>query len=140
MEDRIMEYSVTMSESKKYVMIRVMVPVTRDIALRFTRDAKAMAEMGGTRIDRFLFDMSKAHNIAGVGSNYDFAYSDMAKLEVDRSARSAVLVGPTDSTHDFPELVLRNAGYNVRVFTNEEEAVAWLLQTNAAPDTPPIGR
>lgn len=50
----------------------------------------------------------------------------MAEPELHRDVRAAILVDATDRKHDFVETVSRNAGYNVRVFDDEEAAIAWL--------------
>jgi hypothetical protein len=49
---------------------------------------------------------------------------------LERDNRAAILVDPTDRSHDFVEVVSRNAGYNVRVFIEEERAIAWLEEAS----------
>jgi hypothetical protein len=40
-----------------------------------------------------------------------------------------MLTSPNDKSHDFIETVLRNAGYDVKLFVNESEAITWLEET-----------
>lgn len=77
-------------------------------------------------MDRFLFDLRAARNVESISASYQYAYRDMPAMQISRSARSAVLVSPGDHSHDFMETLCRNAGYNVSIFTNANEAVAWL--------------
>jgi len=50
----------------------------------------------------------------------------LPKQDLSTSARVALLVAPEDHSHDFVELVVRNAGYNVRLFRNEGQAKSWI--------------
>jgi len=47
-------------------------------------------------------------------------------LDLQKNARSAILTSRDDRSHDMVETFMRNAGYNVRIFTDESAAVAWL--------------
>jgi hypothetical protein len=61
-------------------------------------------------INKYLVDVTKARNTDTVLGNYEFAYTDMKKTEgIDKYARVAVLVSPEDHSHDFVEIVARNA-------------------------------
>jgi hypothetical protein len=75
---------------------------------------------------RYLYDLRNAPNIESVTSNYEFAYKEMPKSPLDANATVALLADPEDRSHDFVETVMRNAGFNVRLFSEKEEAVAWL--------------
>ncbi len=79
-----------------------------------------------TNIKRLLTDVRGAPNISSVYQNYEYAYKDMIDLKLQRDVRSAILVDDADTTHDFLETVVRNAGYNLQVFRSESAAIAWL--------------
>ena len=77
-------------------------------------------------IKRFLFDVRSANNVSSIIENYLFAYEGSASLDMPRDVRSAILISEEDHSHDFIEVTFRNAGYNVRIFTDESSAVKWL--------------
>ncbi len=124
-----MKYKLTLAESGKYVICQVFEPVTTEFALEF---GKAAADASHQHdVSRQLYDVRAVRNVASVHHNYDFAYKDMELLELDNTNRAAILVDPNDRSHDFVEIVSRNAGYNVRVFTDEQKAIAWLEEETA---------
>jgi hypothetical protein len=119
-----MKYKISAAASGKYVVCEVLEPVTTEFALEF---GKATAdESHRLGINRQLYDVRTVRNVSSVYHNYDFAYKDMVNLELEHDNRAAILVDPTDRTHDFVEVVSRNAGYNVKVFIDEKVAIEWL--------------
>src|SRR5512145_2634310 len=121
-----MEYTMDIPEHRTYVRVVVTGKITREFAGRYSIASKDLADKNGLK--RFLFDLRDARNVESTIQNYQYAYSDMPKFDLDRQARAAILRDPDDHSHDFIELVSRNAGYNVRFFTDETEAVAWLSE------------
>ena len=123
-----MPYTIALSADGKYIICRVSGEVTVEIAREF-RDA--FVRMSHThKVRRFLTDARGAPNRSSVFENYSYAYADLKEIEFPRDSRSAILVNPTDHSHDFVETVARNAGYNVRIFHDEANAVAWLVSGN----------
>jgi hypothetical protein len=98
--------------------------MTLEIAREFTRDLDSLSHAKNIKL--FLIDVREAPNTSSVFQNYNFAYQDMKDLNLQRDVRSAILTSPTDSTHDFVEMVTQNAGYNVQIFHDENAAIAWL--------------
>lgn len=47
---------------------------------------------------------------------------------IDESARVALLVSLDDRSHNFVEIVTQNADFHVKLFTDREEAVTYLLK------------
>ncbi|MDY6943545.1 MAG: hypothetical protein SVU69_11130 [Pseudomonadota bacterium] len=117
-------YDISISGNGNYIICRVDVPITKEIARDYSLDVDRLSRE--KNIKRFLFDLRRAPNIESTFDNYDYAYEDMPDMRLQRDVRSAVLVSPDDHSHDFPETVMRNAGYNVRLFTDLEAAVVWL--------------
>lgn len=111
-----------MSDDQKYIICRVTGPMGADTAREFGQAMDALSR--DRHVDRFLTDVRNAINVSGVLDNYRFAHEDMTDFQ--RTARSAILTAPGDRSHDFVETVARNAGYIVRIFDDEETAVAWL--------------
>lgn len=119
-----MKYKIHAAPSGKYVVCEVFEPVTTEFALEFGK--ATVDESHRLGLNRQLYDVRTVRNISSVYHNYDFAYKDMEVLELESDNRAAILVAPTDRTHDFVEVVSRNAGYNVKVFIDEKKAIEWL--------------
>ncbi len=119
-----MSYAVTLSESRRFLVITVEGSITVELARSFAREASRVS--GDSGINRFLFDVREASNVDSVIANYRFAYEDMPALGLSRSARSAILTREDDRSHEFVELAAQNAGYLVRLFSERGAAVAWL--------------
>jgi hypothetical protein len=124
-----MPFEVSVDKNDTYVLVRVTGAFSRQVAVEI---AKAASERGrATNLKAYLYDVREAPNVESPVSNYDFANSDMPALRLDRTARVAILTAPGDRSHAFPETVVRNAGYGVRLFTDGSEAIAWLLGAGA---------
>lgn len=119
-----MSYTITPSENGRYIVCRVQGRISGENVLADTRELDEMSRT--LNIQRFLNDVRDAFNDLGILGNYNFAYKDMSELNLQRDVRAAILVNPTDNSHDFLETVARNAGYGMRLFRNEEAAIAWL--------------
>lgn len=119
-----MKFNISLAESGKYVRCTVFEPVTSEFALEFGKAAVEASQQHG--ISRQFYDVRAVRNVNSVYHNYDFAYKDMVNLELEFNNRAAILVDPADRSHDFVEVVSRNAGYNVRVFVDEVQAITWL--------------
>jgi len=52
----------------------------------------------------------------------------MQKDIFDRNAKVAFLIHPDDHSHDFIEVVFRNAGFNARLFREKENALKFLSE------------
>lgn len=119
-----MDYDISVSKNEKYILVKVNKPMTNNLGRRCGADA---TELGKSKnIKCYLFDLRGAPNIENVMNNYEFAYRDMDNFHFPRGTRSALLTDPDDKSHDFMETVFRNAGFNVRLFTCENSAIAWL--------------
>lgn len=119
-----MNYTMEISENRKYIRTVVTGKITREFAGRYSVAASEFGKANG--IDRFLFDVRDARNVESTMQNYQYAYTDLPRLELERKVRVAIFRDPEDHSHDFIELVAANAGYNVRFFDDEESALAWL--------------
>jgi hypothetical protein len=120
-----MAIEISVAESGKYLVSRVTGEINSDIARELGAQTERVARETG--ISNRLVDLRDTPNTQSVASNYDFAYKELEEI-VDRSTKSAVLVSPGDDSHDFVMLAVRNAGFNGRKFTDEEAAIAWLLE------------
>ncbi|MCZ7557209.1 MAG: STAS/SEC14 domain-containing protein [Bacteroidia bacterium] len=121
-----MHYHMDIPDHGTYVRVIVTGNITREFAGRYSVASKALADQHGLK--RFLFDLRGARNVESTIQNYQYAYTDMPRFELDRLSRAAIIRDVDDHSHDFIELVARNAGYNVRIFVSEDTAIAWLQE------------
>jgi len=125
-----MSYSASLSENGKFIVCMMEDPITLDDAKEFASKVDRLSRATGVK--RVFTDVRGAPNVLSVFENYDFAYKILEGLQIQRDVRAATLVDRTDSTHNFAETVIRNAGYNMRLFKDEEAAIAWLFEGNSA--------
>ncbi len=119
-----MSYTIELSEGGKYIVCRVTGQVTVEIARAFTKELNRWSR--SLDVKRFLTDVRDAPNASSTFENYEFAYKDLADLDVQRDSRAAILAAPSDRSHDFVEMVVQDAGFSVRIFHDEDAAIAWL--------------
>ena len=124
-----MDFETFLSESKKFIVCRALAPITEEITRNMTVEIAKLAEQTGVR-DR-LIDIRGFPNLMSTTVNYDLAYKDMEAMQIDRSTKVASLQSPGETSHDFVCNAIRNSGFNLRVFTDEAAAVAWLEECNA---------
>jgi hypothetical protein len=122
-----MEHRIEPSEQGDYIVLKVVGELDGATMIKCIIEAHAKGiEMG---VKRYLVDATEARNIDSVLGNYDFAYSDMKTTPgIDKSARVAGLVSPTDHSHDFVETLLLNAGLTFRLFTDPDAALGFLRE------------
>lgn len=122
-----MKYSISPSEDGKYILLKVNGEMTRAMAMQQNIEAHALGAKLG--INRYLTDLTEAANVDSVVNNYEFVNVDMqTEPRINRYARVAVLVSPDDHSHDFIETVAKNAGLNVKLFTDRLEAIDHLTK------------
>ncbi len=119
-----MGYTIEVSESRKFLRVRPDRPITAELARQWAPELQELGRRHG--IQRYLFDARSLPNVSSVTQNYTFAYKDADTLKLQRDVRSAILVSPDDASHNFVEIPMDNAGYSVRIFTDECAAVKWL--------------
>jgi hypothetical protein len=120
-----MDYQITPSEDRLYIVITVQGEINRQIAMHINQKAHEMGKETG--VNRYLMDLRESRNSDSVVDQYEFAYRDMqSTVEIDRYARVALLVAPEDHSHDFIVTVCVNSGLNVALFTDMQQAIHFL--------------
>jgi len=121
------EYRITPSQKREYIHLEVVGAFTSKTLMKCIVETHTLGmELG---IHRYLMDASKARNIDSVLGTYEFAHAEMKHTEgIDPRARVAALVSPGDHSHDFVETVSQNAGMALKLFTDREEALAFLAR------------
>lgn len=107
--------SIAPSADRKYIILRIVGDYTRQRAISHTVEAHALGRQLG--IKRYLVDMTESRNTESVLANYEFARQEIWDVpEIDKTALVAIVVSPSDHSHDFVETVARNAGLLVTIF------------------------
>jgi hypothetical protein len=119
-----MTYSITASDDKKYILVKVTGNISRQLAIQYNLEAHALGKELG--IDRFLLDFTECKNTDTVLRNYKYVYDDMKNPGINQAARTAMLVSSNDHSHDFIEALFKDAGVDVTLFHDRELAV-WHL-------------
>lgn len=122
-----MAHTISLSEDKKYILLRVIGEQTRKLSMQQNIESHTLGRQLG--INRYLVDLREARNTEPVLDKYSFAYEDMQNApEIDKLARVAFVVSPDDHSHDFVVTVAQNAGFNVNKFTDFDQAVQHLTK------------
>ena len=124
-----MTYSIEVSACGRYIHCRAHQPITATLAQDFLHDADTLGR--ARHVELFLLDVRCMPNVDTVLRNYKLAHEDMARLHFSRSASLAILASEGDHSHDFVETAVRNAGYDVRLFSDEATAIDWLNHRHA---------
>jgi hypothetical protein len=119
-----MKYKIAISKDGTYIRIRVFEAITGEMERNFAQNAIKDARRWKT--NKFLVDVRGTLNITSSLEKYLFGYKDMNQFGLDRVSGIAVLADANDKSHDFIETVFLNAGYQCRIFPNEEAALKWL--------------
>lgn len=121
-----MSLEITISDNGKYIIGKVDVPLTLDIAQQLAKEYVKIIKTTG--IKKILNDVRSAPDTMGAIQGYEYAYSDVKLIELPKDIRAAIVADPDDTSHYFQETVACNAGYLVKVFHSYDDAVNWLLK------------
>ena len=77
-------------------------------------------------------DTREKRFVEGALDLYTFARNTLPKEGFDRTWKVALVRSPDDDSHDFLETASQNVGYQVMVFKNSDDAMAWLGEGKSA--------
>ncbi len=117
-------FAVEYVRDGNYIRVRVLSQVTRDLAAAFAAQAEAECNQKGC--PGYLVDTRGFPNVDTIHDNYEYSAWDLKKVEDKPGVKHAVLIDADDDTHDLPILAMQEMGFNVKKFTDEQEAIAWL--------------
>ena len=119
-----MDYQIDIEKKKGFVRVKVYDSITAGLERSFAKEVIETARRND--LLNYYVDVRGAPNIAAILDQYKLAYVDMKNFGLDRKSKIAVVHLQDDHSHDFIETVFINAGYNCKLFTNEDEAYGWL--------------
>ena len=116
--------NLSLSEDGTYIIQRMDVPVSNEVALQ---RASAAAEFANERgVFRLLSDVRGVPYTGTPFTHYEFAYMMKSVVPTGHALKVAVVASPGDDSHDYLQIAAQTAHYNLRVFKDYEEAVRWL--------------
>lgn len=119
--------TLTVSEDKKYILMKVVGDVSSEGMYQHIIEAHALAR--SLNLKCFLMDMTEAVNVNSVFENYTFVYQKVGQSkDVIPYASVAMLVRKGDHSHDFIETLANNAGNRVNTFHDLQEAIHFLTE------------
>lgn len=122
-----LSYELDVPEDQSWVYARVYDSMTKALFLGLLKDALERARE--RRVFNFLIDARGVPSKKTTIDDYDIVNYRLKELGYDRLSKTAIIVDPGDSTHDFFETCTMNAGYIWRIFTDEDLAREWLFPT-----------
>ncbi|MFO7445260.1 MAG: STAS/SEC14 domain-containing protein [Ignavibacteriaceae bacterium] len=119
-----MNFKITISESGNYVIAKVYGEINREIAQKLSSESEAFA--ANHNIKRALVDVRECRNTDTVQANIAYSKKDVPFPRRNAFEKMANLVSPDDTSHSLVIVELANEGYNIAMFTDEQEAIEWL--------------
>ncbi len=118
------DYNIDLCQNRKYVCIQVWAPVTLQVAVSFTTSLSSIGER--LKLSRVVIDIRNTKSISSIFDKYFYAYKHAQLLGQSRLWKIALLKGAADTSPDFLETVMINAGYQFKIFTDKDLALGWL--------------
>jgi hypothetical protein len=98
--------------------------VTLQSAIERQRAMRKFAEKHG--VYHFLLDTRGMSFCGTYVDLFRFARKSLPKEGFDSTWKVALVTSPNDRSHDLLEIFTHNAGYQVKIFTDYDEAQVWL--------------
>lgn len=118
------DYNINLYKNQNLICIKVWAPVTLQLAFSFTTDITVLGRK--LNLSLAFIDLRNTKSNSSVFDKYSFAYKKAEMAGLSRSWRIALLKEEKDTSPDFLETVMLNAGYQFKIFTNEQFALDWL--------------
>ena len=109
-------------QEDKYVLFKVHKNITLKMVMNMAAEHLVLAKEG---IINNLTDARGIKCIMDTAEIYDYAYTNTTNLQIPHDLSLAILKDEDDDSHNFIETVGRNAGYKVKLFHEEAEALDW---------------
>lgn len=123
-----MEYCIKVSDSKKYIILKICVDVTAELTVRTAKDADQFAK--AHNINLLLNDVRSVRNIDPVKPTFDYSSNYLLPPEKNPFLKVANLINPHDTSHSYVTAFMQSKGHNIKEFIDETAAVKWLEKDN----------
>jgi len=119
-----MDFDLRLERNGSFAILTNHKDVTLRSAIQHQRAMRAFAQTHG--VYHFLLD-TRGNSFRGTYVDlFRFARKILHKEGFDSTWKVALVTSPKDRSHDMLELFTHNAGYQVKIFTNYDEAQVWL--------------
>ena len=119
------EYIIKYSEDKSCIIVDVKKDISAQTTLDITRETANIGDKEG--IHCFIFDLRAVSNTWQIWENYQFA-QQLDKYGRRREDKVALIIEPKNRSHYFVETVTVNQGYNTKLFSDYDSALAWFRE------------
>jgi hypothetical protein len=121
-----MQFDLAMAPGDTHAVVTVRCDLNHATATEYQRAMRAFAEAHA--VSRFLIDTRGRRFVGTFLETYTFVRDTLPKEGFDETWTAAVVTSPDDDSHDFLETVSFNAGRQIRVFKDYEQAARWLTK------------
>ena len=123
-------YDIGSSPDETYVYARAFrIPYTAELALTVAGElapiGKELSVLG------CLIDIRGTASVSSVVDKYEFAYEKATVAGLPHHWRYAFLKDHGDDSPDFIQTVMSNAGFTLKVFEDERQAIDWLKEAQS---------
>lgn len=119
-----MNYEIKISESGKYIIVKYFSDMTVGLAEKSNKEAEQLAKENN--IKQMLIDVRNSVNRESIDKNIFFSQKQLPDVSKSAFEKIAFLTSQGDNSHNIVYIASTNAGYNVGMYTDEEEAIEWL--------------
>ena len=119
-----MDFDLKLEPNKSFAILTNRKDVTLQSVIERQRAMRKFAETHG--VYRFLLDTRGMTFCGTYVDLFRFARKILHKEGFDSTWKVALVTSPNDRSHDMLEIFTHNAGYQVKIFTNYDEAQVWL--------------
>ena len=119
-----MDFDLKLEPNGSFAILTNHKDVTPLSAVKHQRAMRKFAETHG--VYRFLLDTRGMRFCGTYVDLYRFARKTLHKEGFDSTWKVALVTSPKDRSHDMLEIFTHNAGYQVKIFTDYDEAQVWL--------------
>ena len=119
-----MDFELKLEPDKSFAILTNHKDVTLPSIIERQRAMQKFAEKHG--IYHFLLDTRGMSFCGTYVDLFRFARKILPKEGFDSTWKVALVSSPKDRSHDLLEIFTHNAGYQVKIFTNYDEAQVWL--------------
>ena len=119
-----MDYEISISKSKKFIIVNYMVDLTRELGAKIAEETDAVSKKNN--IHNLLNDLRNVKNFDDVKTNFDFVKEIIPEQKELQFTKIAQLLSRNEHSHASVTAFLIASGFNVREFLEEEKAIKWL--------------
>ena len=119
-----MDFELKLEPNGSFAILTNHKDVTLPSVIERQRAMRKFAEAHG--VYRFLLDTRGMSFCGTYVDLFRFARRILHKEGFDATWRVALVTSPRDRSHDMLEIFTHNAGYQVKIFTDYDEARVWL--------------